>query len=217
MGFDPDDLPVVAVFRGKALNGVTRLVLEVESVPTEYQRAKTLRETIDVSSSTFQHLRKEAISYGLIEGSVSINEAHMPRYRIPDSPTVQFLRSFHTQYDPTEDDAVSVDTVLLPDLMKLNGRARLIGWFLAAADPGTQYSRSKMADVAPVGQTTVRQEIETLAEYGIVTTHEASRGTQTYTTYQYNEQSVIADTLYDLNTIIARQRAAYEDDTDGGE
>lgn len=135
----------------------------------------------------------------------------MPRYRIPASPTVRLLRDFHVNYDPSRDDEVSVDEVSLPDLMELNGRARLIVWLLADADRDTQYSISKMGDVAPVGHTTVRQEIATLAEYGIVTTHKAARGTQTYTTYQLNSDSTVGAVLYDLNEAAANQKQEYNE------
>ena len=225
MGFDPDELPVVTLFRGATFNGLTRMVLDAPAVPTEWARAKTFRETIGVSGTAFSNVRDQAVAYGLIEPSTtpsgsslrqaSTDEtARMPRYRIPDSPTVQLLRSFHSQYDPTADDDVSDDVieVLLPDVMELNGRARLIGWFLAAANPDTKYSISKMGDVAPVGHTTVRNHIETLVDYGIVTTHETSRGSQTYTTYQFNPNSTVAAVLYDLNEVIANHRAAYYDD-----
>jgi len=214
MGFDPDELPAVTLFRGKTFNGLTRLILETESVPTDWFRAKELREEIDTSSTSFGNVRDQAVAYGLIEPSTDDESARMPRYRIPDSLVVQLLRSFHEGYDATEDDDVadSVESVLLPDLMELNGRARLVGWFLAAADPDKQYSINKMSDVAPVGHTTVRDHIDTLVEYGIVTTHETSRGSQTYTTYQFNPESTIAAVLYDLNETVANQRAAYYDD-----
>jgi hypothetical protein len=211
MGFDPDELPVVLAFRGKAMNGLSRLVLEADSVPTDWIPSKQLREQIDLSNTGFQNSREKAVSFGFIEPSDP--DANMTRYKIPDSPPVELLRSFHTEYDPSEDDDVADDIteIVLPDLMELNGRARLIAWFLAAADPDEQYSISKMADAAPVGHTTVRNYITTLADYGIVTTDEVSRGSMTYTVYQFNPESVVAAVLYDINETVAKQRRQFNE------
>lgn len=213
MAFDPDELPVVTLFRGKTLNGLTRIIAENNSVPSEWFRAKELRGRIDTSSSAFGGVRDQAVAYGLLEPSTDDDSARMPRYRIPESPTVQLLRSFHNEYDPSEDPDVSdeIDSVVLPDLMESNGRARLIGWFLAAADIDEQYSISKMADVAPVGHNTVRDHIDILVDYGIVMTHQESRGSQTYTTYQFNPESTVAAVLYDINETVANQRQQYEE------
>lgn len=213
MAFDPDELPVVTLFRGKTFNALTRLIIEIDDdPPTEWTRSASFCETLDVSTTAFQTTRSQAVAYGLLEPSTTDESAAMPRYRIPDSPLVQILRGFHENYDPSEDPDVdeSVESVNLADLMELNGRARLIGWLLADADHDEQYSISKMADAAPVGHTTVRDHIETLVTYGIVTTHEASRGSQTYTTYQFNPDSTVATVLYDINETIAEYRAAYE-------
>ncbi|OYR58161.1 hypothetical protein [Halorubrum halodurans] len=213
MGFDPDELPVVTLFRGKTFNGLTRHILDAEEIPTEWFRMTKLGEDIGVSSTASQNMRDQAVAYGLLEPSTDDDSARMPRYRIPDSPTVQLLRSFHTEYDSSDDPTVSdgMSEVVLPDLMESNGRARLIGWFLAAADIDEKYSISKMADVTPVGHTTVRDHIDSLVEYGIVTTHEASRGSQTYTTYQFNPKSTVATVLYDLNETLAHQRQQYNE------
>lgn len=214
MAFDPNELCVVMLFRGKTLNGLTRKTIESDNVPSEWFRAKELRETVDVSSTAFQNARDQAIAYRLLEPSTDDDSARMPRYRIPDSPTVQLLRSFHNEYDPSKDSDVSdeLNSVVLPDLMESDGRARLIGWFLAAADIQEQYSISKMADVAPVGHTTVRDHIDTLVDYGIVMTHQESRGSQTYTTYQFNPESTVAAVLYDINETAANQRQQYNED-----
>lgn len=66
MGFDPDRLPVVIVFRGKTLNGLTRMAIAADSVPTEYQRVKTLRDELDISSTGFQNNREQAVAYGFL-------------------------------------------------------------------------------------------------------------------------------------------------------
>lgn len=211
MGFDPDELPVVTLFRGKSFNGLTRKVLNTPSVPSDWFRVKTLRDELDVSPTTFGNVRDQAIAYGLLEPSDP--DAKMPRYRIPDSPTVQLLRSFHQEYDPSDDPDVAdkIDEVNLPDLMEMNGQARLIGWFLAASNRDEQYSITKMGDVAPVSHTTVREHIDTLVAYGIVTTDEESRGSQTYTTYQFNPKSTVAAVLYDCNETVANQRQKYNE------
>ncbi|TKX86467.1 hypothetical protein EXE43_08215 [Halorubrum sp. SS5] len=209
MAFNPDELPVVMLFRGKTLSGLMRKITESNNIPSEWFRAKEL----DVSSTAFGRVRDQAVAYGLLEPSTDDDSARMPRYRIPESPTVQLLRSFHNEYDPSEDPDVSdeVDSVVLPDLMESDGRARLIGWFLAAAEIEEQYSISKIADVAPVGHTTVRDHIETLVDYGIVMTHQQSRGSQTYTTYQFNCESTVAAVLYDINETAANQRQQYKE------
>lgn len=207
MAFNPDELPVVMAFRGKTMNGLTRRVIAADDVPTAWVRAKQLRADLDLSTTGFNRNRDQAISFGLIEPSDP--DAKMPRYRIPDTDPVRLLRSFHDEYDPSRDDAVAaeIDSVVLPDLMELNGRAKLIGWFLGGADPDEQYSISQMGDVASVGHTTVRNHIQSLADYGIVTTDEAARGSMTYTVYQFNPDSSIVTMLYTLNEAIADHRA----------
>lgn len=228
MAFDPDELPVVTLFRGKTFNGLTcYLIREVEKVPTEWTRANALGDDVGFSTTAFQRKREQAICYGLLEREQSEENASMPRIRIPTSPTVTLLRSFHMEYDPNGDPDVAddIDEVFLPDLMEPNGRARLIGWFLAAADHDEQYSISGMDDASPVGHTTVRDHIKRLSAYGIVTEHEASRGSMTYTTYQFNTESAVAAVLYELNENVAACREHYEstggvlvveDDTDEG-
>ncbi|TKX52731.1 hypothetical protein EXE42_15565, partial [Halorubrum sp. SP3] len=121
MGFDPDELPVVTLFRGKAFNGLTRLILDSTEIPSEWLRAKELREAIGVSSTAFQNVRDQAVAFGLLEPSTDDESARMPRYRLPETPTVQILRSFHGEYVPADDPDVSDDVteVRLPDLMEL--------------------------------------------------------------------------------------------------
>lgn len=211
MAFDPDELPVTTLFRGKTFNRLTRhIIRNVEETPTDWMRANDFHEILDVSPTAFGNAQEQLQAYGLLERSASSDEAAMPRYRIPDSDVVNLLRDFHAQYDPTEDPDMNVESVFLPDLMELNGRARLIVWFLAAADRENQYSINKMSDAAPVGHTTVRDHIQSLVDHGIVTTDETNRGSQTYTVYQFNDQSAVAAVLYELNEAAAAHREAYE-------
>lgn len=213
MSFDIDQIPVVTLFRGKTFNHLTSHITNLNTEPpTEWFRTDDLLEQIDVSRTAFQNNQRQVAAYGLLERSKDPEEAPMPRYRIPDSPVVELLRSFDKGYDPTDDADVSdgIKEVSLPDLMESNGRARLIGWLLFYSDPTELYSKSGLAEVAPVGHTTVRGHIDTITNHGIVITEGTFNDSQTYTEYRFNQQSHVADILYLLNEAVIAHAMTYK-------
>lgn len=213
MTLDLDDIPVVTLFRGPTFNGLTSHIVNLDTEPpTEWVRKGDIADMSGVSDTAVSVNQDQAIKLGLLERSDDPEEVAMARYRIPDTPVVALLRSFHEWYDPKSDPDISsdIETIDLSALMELVGRARLIGWLLFHSDPTKHYSKSGLAEAAPVGHTTVLDHIDKIFNHGIVTSEDASNGSQTYTEYRFNEQSHVADILYLLNDAIVAHAKAHK-------
>lgn len=208
-----EEYPIVTLFKGKAYYGVTDFTIEqADSLPTRWYRMGDLAEKVGCSTTALSDIQDGIIGYGLLERSNSTEDAAMPRYRIPDSLTVQLLKEFHINYTPKKDPYVSDDIsdISLTELMGYSGRAQLIAWFLADADEDIAYSKNKITDNSSLGHNTVRGYIEDLVKLGMVDTKKASRGSQTYVVYVVNTESPINIFLSQLNNTAFAHRSVKE-------
>jgi hypothetical protein len=195
--------PLVDLYKGDANNGLCAYIAsEVTDPPSEYGRVGEWADRVGTSPTTFEPAKRRPLyAYGVLEPSSE--EATMPRLRVPDTPTVAWIR--HAQ-------AVAPDKVDVTELLQYTGRTKLIIWFINDADPNEWYSISAVARESPVSDQTMRKHKDVLVDAGIIEKKEQQRGSQTYEGYGLNSQSPLAAALIGINNAAVAHRKAYVND-----
>jgi len=200
----PTQYPLVDLYKGRANNGLcTYIARELEDAPSEYGRVGDWADRVGTSATTFEPAKRRPLyAYGVLEPSSE--DATMPRLRVPDTPTVAWIR--HAQ-------AVAPDGIDVAELLQYTGRTKLILWFLDGADPEEWYSISAVARESPLSDQTMRKHKETLVESGVVEKGDQQRGRQTYAGYRLNNDSPLANALVGINETASAHRKAYVTET----
>jgi hypothetical protein len=176
-----ETLPIIELFRGQTRLGLLELALH-DLDREEWYRTGEIVGQLPISSES---LRKHILPLRSLEVfTVRDPDANIPHWKVADSEVIRLLDEYHESEHPS-----------LLELLNNVPTRKLVEFFLTRANPEQSYSRNKLQQTTEAGFHGIKDNIDRLAEAGIVETVEGKRSME----YRLTPNEPIVRFLQQLN------------------